>query len=66
MFANKQTQNIPFKFGNKLSIPLMSFGGKLNNIKNHKHNLHNNINDKPKHSDLEKHTSRLQNTHQFN
>jgi hypothetical protein len=66
MFANKQTQNTPFKFGNKLTSPTFSFGNKLNTIKNHFHNLHSNINDKPKHSDLEKHTQKLQDTHHFN
>jgi hypothetical protein len=66
MFANKQTQNIPFKFGNKIGVPLMSFGGKFNIKKKHLSNLHNNIDNKPKQSDLEKHTQRLQNTHHFN
>jgi hypothetical protein len=60
MFANKQTQDIPFKFGNKLSSSNFSFGNKLNTIKNNFHNLHTNKNDKPKQSDLERHTQKLQ------
>jgi hypothetical protein len=66
MFANKQTQDTPFKFGNKLNSSNFSFGSKLNSIKKHLHNLPSNINDKPKYSDLEKHTQKLQNTHHFN
>jgi hypothetical protein len=65
MFAQKLTQQEPFKFGNKISTPTMSFGGKLNSVK--KHNLQNtHMEDKPKQSDLEKHTQRLQNTHHLN
>jgi hypothetical protein len=63
--SNKVTQDEPFKFGNKMRIPIMSFAGKLNSIrKNQLQNTH--VEDKPKHSDLEKHTQRLQNTHHFN
>jgi hypothetical protein len=66
MLANKLTQQEPFKFGNKIGVPIMSFGGKFNSVKKHLNNLHNNIDNKPKQSDLEKHTQKLQNTHHFN
>jgi hypothetical protein len=52
MIGRKWTQQEPFKFGNKLSTPIMPFGGKLNNINKHLNNLHNNMDDKPKQSDL--------------
>jgi hypothetical protein len=65
--SNKVTQGVPFKFGNKMKIPDMSFAGKLNSVKKHFTNLQNtHTEDKTKHSDLEKHTHRLQNTHHFN
>jgi hypothetical protein len=67
MLGNKLTKQEPLKFGNKISTPTMSFGGKLNSVKKHFNNLQNtHIEDKPKQSDLEKHTQRLQNTHHFN
>jgi hypothetical protein len=64
---NKVSQEVPFKFGNKLGMPFMTFGGKFIGIKKNLNNLQNNhMEDKPKQSDLEKHTQRLQNTHHFN
>jgi hypothetical protein len=64
---NKVTQDVPFRFGNKMKTPDMIFGGKINSVKKHFNHLHGtNIEDKPKQSDLEKHTQRLQNTHHFN
>jgi hypothetical protein len=47
-------------------MPFMTFGGKFIGIKKNLNNLHTNMDNKPKQSDLEKHTQRLQNTHHFN
>jgi hypothetical protein len=64
--SNKYTQDESFKFGNKMRVPIMTFAGKLNSIRNNLNRLQKNMEDKPKQSDLEKHTQRLQNTHHFN
>jgi hypothetical protein len=64
--SNKFTQDESFKFGNKMRVPIMSFAGKLNSIRKNLNQLQDDTEDKPKQSDLEKHTQRLQKTHHLN
>jgi hypothetical protein len=64
--SNKVTKDVPFKFGNKMKFPIMSFAGKLNSTRTNLNQLQDDTEDKPKQSDLEKHTQRLQKTHHLN